>query len=162
MATWYASDPRSGQVWSDNTPQISAAGGQLNCAIGVFEFATNLPAADTIRFCKLPKNAIVVAGYLTGDDLDTGTAELDIDIGWEANGVDAVDTDGFGNMGVLTGDTVAEVIPVASIFRGLQGVLNSEGYKKFNAETWVTGLINVDSAATGTGTLSVKIFYIVP
>lgn len=162
MATYYATNPLTGVAWSDDAPVTAHKGGILNCAAGVIELASNLPANDVIRFCKLPKGAVVVGGLLTGDDLDTGTEELDIDIGWEANGSDTADTDGFGNMGVLTGDTVTEVIPVASIFRNLQGVLNTEGTKTFAAETWVSGLINVDAATGGTGTLSVKVFYIVP
>jgi hypothetical protein len=162
MATLYATNPLTGAVWSDKSPVTSHKGGILNCAVGTYEVAANPTANDVIRFLKLPKGAIVVAGEFTGDDLDTGTEALDIDIGWEANGSDSADTDGFGNMGVLSGDVVTEVIPVAGIYRGLQGVLLTEGTKTFAQETWVSGLVNAAANATGTGTLSVKVFYIVP
>lgn len=163
MATHYATNPLTGEVWSDKTPVFKPAGsGSVGVAMGVLELAANPTAADLLRFCKVPKGAIVIAGWMTGDDLDTGTEELDIDIGWEANGVDAVDTDGFGNMGVLTGDVVTEVIPVAGIWRPLQGVLLTEGVKEFGAETWITGLVNVDAATGGTGTIAVKVLYVVP
>jgi hypothetical protein len=107
---------------------------------------------------------VVVGGWFTGDDMETEatTPTLDIDIGWEANGTDLVDTDGFGNMGVLNGSAVTNVVPVASIFRPLQGVLNSEGVKAFAAETWVSGLVNASATTGNTGTLAVKVLYYVP
>lgn len=162
MATLYATNPATSSAWSANEPIFRPNGGTVGVAMGVYELAANPTANDVIRFCKVPKGAIVFAGWVTGDDLDTGTETLDIDFGWEDNGTDAADTDGFGNMGVLTGDTVTEVIPVASIFRPLQGVLNTEGTKKFAGETWVSGLVNATAATGGTGTISVKILYIVP
>lgn len=163
MATLYATNPVTGAAWSGNTPVFSpAGGGALAVAVGTYELAANPSQNDVVRFCKVPKGAVVVAGWFTGDDIDTGTEALDIDIGWEANGVDSADTDGFGNMGVLTGDVVTEVIPVASIFRNLQGVLNTEGTKEFGAETWVSGLVNAAANAGGTGTISVKVLYFVP
>lgn len=162
MATLYATNPLTGNVWSNNEPVYKPGAGQVGVAVGVYELAANPSQNDVIRFCKLPKGAIAFAGWLTGDDIDTGTETLDIDIGWEANGTDAVDTDGFGNMGVLTGDTVTEVIPVASIFRPLQGVLNTEGTKTFAQETWVSGLVNAAANSGGTGTISVKVLYFVP
>ncbi len=161
MATLYAS--RNGVAWSETTPVYSPiGGGNLGVAVGTYEIATNPTIADVIRFCKVPRGAVVIGGWLTGDDIDTGTETLDIDIGWEANGVDTADPDGFGNMGLLTGDTVTEVIPVASIFRNLQGVLNSEGTKAFGAETWISGTVVAAAAAGGTGTISVKVLYYVP
>jgi hypothetical protein len=104
----------------------------------------------------------VVGGWLMGDDIDTGTEALDIDIGWEANGVDAADPDGFGNMGVLNGATVTNVIPVAGIFRLLQGVLLADGPKTFNAETIISGLVNAPANAGGVGTLTLVVLYAVP
>jgi len=162
MATLYATNPLTGVAWSDTGPIFKPAAGVVACAMGYYELAANPSASDVIRFCKVPKGAIVFAGWLTGDDLDTGTETLDIDIGWEANGVDSASTAGFGNMGVLTGDVVTEVIPVASIWRPLQGVLNTDGVKELGAETWISGLVNATAAATGTGTISVKVLYVVP
>lgn len=136
-------------------------GGNLKVAYGTYELAANPSAADVIRFCRVPKGATVVGGWLMGDDIDTGTEALDIDVGWEANGVDAADPDGFGNMGVLNGATVANVIPVAGIFRLLQGVLLADGPKTFGAETIISGLVNAAANAGGTGTLTVVVLYTV-
>lgn len=163
MATVYATNPLTGVAWSANNPVVKPAAGSAGVASGYYESA-GLAAADTIRFCKVPKGAVVVAGWFTGDDLEAEatTPTLDIDIGWEDNGTDAVDTDGFGNMGTLNGSAVTNVVPVASIFRPLQGVLNSEGVKAFAAETWITGLVNASATTGNTGTLSVKVLYVVP
>jgi len=133
--------------------------GALCVAHGTIELAANPSASDILQFCRLPKGATVVGGWLMGDDIDSGTETLDIDIGWAANGDEIADPDGFGNMGVLTGDPVTEVIPVAGIFRFLQGVLLSNGPKTFNAETIVTGTVNAGANAGGTGTLSVVVLY---
>src|ERR1043166_2034139 len=163
MATLYATNPLTGVAWSDNQPIYKPVGSGIVCAaIGTYEIAPNPTANDVIRFCKVPRGAIVFAGWLTGDDIDTGTEALDIDIGWEANGSDVADTDGFGNMGVLNGATVTNVIPVAGILRTLQGVLLAEGTKTLAAETWVSGLVNVAANAGVTGTISVKVFYYIP
>jgi hypothetical protein len=109
-----------------------------------------------------PANATVFAGWLTGADLDTGTEALDIDIGWEANGSDVADTDGFGNMGVLDGDTVSMIIPVAGIWRPLQNILLDPGYKTLARETWISGLVNTAANAGGTGYIGVRVLYSVP
>lgn len=136
--------------------------GNLKVAWGTYELAANPAATDLIRFCRVPKGATVVGGWLMGDDIDTGTEALDIDIGWEANGVDAADTDGFGNMGVLNGATVTNVIPVAGILRFLQGVLLADGPKTFSAETIISGLVNAPANAGGVGTLTLVVLYAVP
>jgi hypothetical protein len=163
MATLYATNPLTGTAWSDNVPIYKPVGSGVVCAaIGTYELLANPTANDVIRFCKVPRGAIVFAGWLTGDDLDTGSETLDIDIGWEANGSDVADTDGFGNMGVLNGATVTNVIPVAGILRTLQGVLLTEGTKTLAAETWISGLVIATAAATGTGTISVKVLYYMP
>jgi hypothetical protein len=98
-------------------------GGNLKIAWGTYTLAANPTAADIIRFCRLPAYATVVGGLFYGADIDTGTETLDIDIGWEANGDEVADPDGFGNFGVLSGDVITELIPVAGIWRPLQGVL---------------------------------------
>jgi hypothetical protein len=163
MATLYATNPLTNVAWSANTPiNKPPGGGVVACAQGVYELAANPTAADVIRFCKVPAGAIVTGGWLRGDDIDTGTETFDMDVGWEANGTEVADTDGFGNMGVLNGATVTNVIPVVGIFRNLQGVLNTEGKQSFTAETWISGLVNTAASAGGTGTLSVGVYYVVP
>lgn len=164
MATLYATNPFTGVAWSDQTPVGKPPVGSVGVAVGYYNLTAAPAGSDVIRFCKVPKGAVVIGGFLTGDDIETHatTPTLDIDIGWEANGDEIADTDGFGNMGVLNGTAVTNVIPVASIWRPLQGVLNTAGVKAFAAETWVSGLVNVTAAAGGTGVISVKVHYLVP
>jgi hypothetical protein len=134
-------------------------GGNLKIAWGTYTLAANPTAADIIRFCRLPAYATVVGGLFYGADIDTGTETLDIDIGWEDNGTDAADPDGFGNFGVLSGDVITELIPVAGIWRPLQGVLLTAGPKTFAAETIISGTVIAAAAATGTGVLSLNVYY---
>jgi hypothetical protein len=120
-----------------------------------------LEASDVIQFCRVPANSVVVGGYFSGDDLDTGTEALDIDLGWAANGVENADPDGFGNLGVITGDAVTELKPVAGIYMPLQGLLFADGPKSFSAETIIQATVNAAANATGTGTLSLVVYYVV-
>lgn len=135
--------------------------GILRVAHGTYEHATNLAAATIIEYCRIPKGAVVVGGYFAGDDLDTGTEELNMTIGWAANGVDAADPDGFGDLGVMTGDVSAH-LGAAGLYYPLQGKLFTTGPQTFGAETVITGTVVTDAAATGTGTTSVVVFYYVP
>ena len=134
-------------------------GGALKVAWGTYTLAANPTAADIIRFCRVPAYATVLGGYLMGADIDTGTETFDMDIGWEANGTDIADPDGFGNMGVMSGDTITELIPVAGIWRPLQGVLLTEGPKTFAAETIISGTVIAAAQAGGTGVLTVVVHY---
>jgi hypothetical protein len=134
-------------------------GGNLKVAWGTYTLAANPTAADIIRFCRVPAYATVVGGLFYGADLDTGTETLDIDIGWEDNGNEVADPDGFGNFGVLSGDVITELIPVAGIWRPLQGVLLTAGPKTFAAETIISGTVVAAANAGGTGVLSLNVYY---
>lgn len=136
--------------------------GNLKVAWGTYEIAVNPTAADIIQMCRVPKGATVVGGWVMGDDFDTGTEAMDIDLGWQANGTDAADPDGFGNFGVWTGDVITDLIPVAGHWKPLQGVLLADGPKTFAAETVIAATVNTAANATGTGTLSVVVLYAVP
>ena len=164
MATLYATNKMTGVAHSASLvqPVFKPMAGNVGVAMGTYELAANPSQNDVIRFCRIPKGAIVFAGFLYGDDIDTGTEAFDIDIGWEANGSDAADTDGFGNFGVLSGDVITELKPIASIYNPLQGVLLADGPKAFAAETWVSGLVNAAANAGGTGTVTVVVLYAVP
>jgi hypothetical protein len=149
---------------ADSFPVPQAVGGGImNVHWGRYDYATNLAAADVIRFLTLPARSTVVGGYLQGSDLDThATEELDIDIGWQANGVESADPDGFGNMGVLVGDAVTELRPEAGIYRPLGGVLMAAagGPQFFTAETNIIGTVNVDAATLTAGQLTLVVFYV--
>lgn len=135
-------------------------GGNLKVAWGSYDLAVNPSAADIIQFCRLPAFATVVGGVFYGADIDTGTEALDIDIGWADNGVDVADPDGFGNFGVITGDVVTGLMPVAGIWLPLQGVLLTAGPKTFGAnETIIQGVVNAPANAGGTGVVSLNVYY---
>lgn len=136
--------------------------GILCCAYGTYEIAANTEAGDIFEMCKVPAGATVVGGWMYGDDLDTNATEtLDLDIGWKANGDEVADPDGFGNLGVVTGDVVAELKPVVGLMFPLQGLLLANGPKTFNAETTIQVTANAASATGGTGTLSLVVYYVV-
>lgn len=136
--------------------------GVVQCAWGSYTLAANPTANDLINFCRIPAGATVIGGELRGEDIDTGTEALDIDIGWPANGGTGVgataDPDGFGNFGVITGDAVTELKPEVSIFMPLNGTLKS-GPITFDAETIVQGIVNAAANAGGTGVLWVIVYF---
>lgn len=140
-----------------------AGAGVVNCAWGLYTLAANPTANDTIDFCKIPAGATVIGGWLRGEDIDTGTEALDIDIGWTANGGSGTgataDPDGFGNFGTLDGDAVSQMKPEASILYPLNGVLKN-GPVYFDAETLIQGVVNTAANAGGTGVLWVEVFYL--
>ena len=138
----------------------SVGRGVLHVATGSITLAANPTAADILEFCFIPAGATIIGGHLRGDDIDTGTEALDIDIGWAANGVESADTDGLGNFGVITGDAVTELKPEVSIFLPLNGTLKS-GPKTFTNKTKITGVVNAPANAGGTGVLWLTVFYTV-
>ena len=159
MATLSASQASS----TKPVPKFPAAG-VLHTVYGKYTLTANPSANDVIEFCRLPAGAVVVGGWFRGEDIDTGTETLDIDIGWAANGgsgtYDAADSDGFGNFGVLDGDAVSQIKPEVSILYQLNGVLKS-GPVTFTRETVIQGLVNAAANAGGTGVLWVRIEYLV-
>jgi hypothetical protein len=135
----------------------------LRVAHGTYTHAENLAAATIIEYCRLPKGAVVVGGWYGGSDLDTNsTEEIDIDIGWAANGVDSADPDGFGNLGAgLTGD-VSVHLGAAGLWSPIQNTLLTGGPITFGAETVCQAVINTDAATGGTGTTSLVLYFYVP
>ena len=138
------------------------ASGLLCCSYGTFTLAANPTIADIGTYCKVPRNATVVDGVIYGDDLDTGVETLDIDVGWAANDTEVADPDGFGNFGVVSGDPVTGINPVASIWMPLGGVLRTAGPKTFTAETSLTVTFNAAAATGGTGQLTLVAYYLTP
>lgn len=142
-------------------------GGSLKIAYGTIDVAVNPVADDIYEMCRLPAGATIVGGFFRGDDLDQHETEtLDMDLGWAANGgsgtYDALDADGLGNLGVLTGDAFV-LGSVANVAGGLNfplnGLLNIGELPTFTRET-VIQLTTIATAATFVaGPLSVVIFY---
>lgn len=136
--------------------------GVLRVAHGTYEHASNLAGATIIEYCRIPAGAVVVGGWWGGDDLDTnGTEELNITLGWAANGVEAVDADGFGDLGVMTGD-VSVHLGAAGLWFPLQGKLLTDGPQTFSAETIIQATVVTDAATGGTGTSTMVVYYYVP
>jgi hypothetical protein len=141
-------------------PGLPIPQGVLGVAWGVYTHATNLAATTIIEYCKVPKGATVIGGFFQATDLDTnGTEEIDIDIGWSANGTDVADPDGFGNLDVLTGDASVH-LPVAGIWVPFAGIIQSAGFVTFGAETTLIATINVDGATGGTGLSKLVAYYV--
>lgn len=135
--------------------------GALACAYGTYEIAAVVEDGDIFELCRLPAGAVVVSGEIRADDIDTGTEALDMDIGWAANGSDAADPDGFGNLGVWSGDAVTDLRPEVQIYYPFNGVLK-DGPKTFVNETVIQIEANTASNAGHTGTIYVCVFYLVP
>lgn len=134
----------------------------VKVAVGRYEIAANVEDGDIFEMCKIPKGSVVVGGYILAEDLDTGTEAIDMDIGWAANGEDAADPDGFGNLGVWTGDTSVHIAGTGSFFP-LQGVLQTTGPKMFSAETTIQLEANAAAATFAAGGVTVVVyFYIDP
>lgn len=144
-------------------PVTSINGGVLNVAYGTIEVAANPVAADVYEMCRLPAGAVVVGGRFLSDDLDTNATEtLDLDVGWLANGTESADSDGLGNFGVFTTDTVAGVKPESGYNFALGGKLITDGPQAFTAETVIAVTCVATAATFAAGTMSVVVYYFVP
>lgn len=141
----------------------AAGAGVLCTAYGTYTLTANPSAADVLQACRIPAGATVIGGWLRGEDIDSGTAALDIDIGWTANGGTGVgataNPDGFGNFGVLNGTAVTNYLPEGGFLIPLHGTL-ATGPKTFDAETLIQAVFNAPANAGGTGTLTVVVLYI--
>lgn len=148
MATLTASRAASGFPVS-----LYAGAGVVQAAYGSYTLAANPAQNDVIEFCKVPAGAVILGGWFRGEDIDTGTEALDIDIGTSA------DTDAFGNFGVLTGDATTDVKPEVSLLYQLNGTLKS-GPVAVTSETTIIGTVNAAANSGGTGTLWVCVLYV--
>lgn len=140
-------------------PQITTGAGVVHAAYGKYTFAANPTATDIVELCWLPANVTVIGGQFRADDIDTGTETLDIDLGWAANGVEAADSDGFGNFGVLTGDATTDVKPEVGTLLEVNGVLKS-GAVSFTAKTKVQAVVNAAAATFAAGSISCVLYYV--
>lgn len=67
--------------------QTQGAGAGLYPVWGYYAKDSNaLEADDVFVMCRTPVNFLLLGGHLAMDDIDTGTATLDMDLGWSANG----------------------------------------------------------------------------
>lgn len=147
MATYQSDQVKAGKTFSGIYPPNAV---QQVC--GVFTIATALAQNDIVQLVRLPAGATVIGGHLRATDIDTGTETLDIDIGWAANGVENADADGFGNLGVWTGDN-NNTFPLA-------GELFASGPVKFTNETIIQLTCNAAAHAGGTGKVWVVVEFV--
>ena len=135
-----------------NKPSEKAGKGEYNGHVKILfdEYvvpaANELATADFIYLGKLPKGARVIGGKVK---CEAAGATGIFQIGYEANGVDAVDVDGF----------AAAVDPgAAAVLQELDGAAIG---KKFLAETTVVLDVTEVTADAGGDTYQVWIQYIV-
>lgn len=142
-------------------PFQAHAAGLMCVAYGTYSIAANVEDGDIFEMCKVPAGAVVIGGHVIADDLDTGTETLDMDIGWAANGVEAADPDGLGNLGVWTGDAVANLKPEAINYFPLAGTLK-DGPVTFTRETTIQIEANAAAATFAAGTVTLYVYYLTP
>lgn len=156
-----------GTVWADRAlpgfPVASGQAGDVKAAWGTYNIGAAVAQNDVINMCRTPKGAVVIGGWIQGEDIDTGAEALDFDIGYLANGVDVADTDAWGNLGVVTGDVSVQMpTGVAGIYIPFAGVLATGGPKTLAAETIHSVLFNAAANAGGTGRLTMVVLYLMP
>lgn len=150
--------------------------GNVKAWYGKYTYSSAPSANDLLNLFKLPKNCLTLWGFVSTDDIDTGTEALDIDIGFTANGGGAAtltvsdtttytnqnsgvaDPDGFVNGGVFTGDAITDLAPAGTNWRPF---MHETGPKYFSEETVVQAKIIAAANSGGTGTIYVCIFGIV-
>lgn len=138
-------------------------GGNLCAAYGVVDLTANVSAADIHHVCKLPAGAVVLGGFLRMEDIDTNATEtLDVDVGIIGNGVEATDSDAFGNFGAAgAGDAVTGYLPEGGTLYPLHGTLK-DGPVTVTNDT-VVSITFVAVAATFTaGQITVVVHYVCP
>lgn len=124
-------------------------GGRIRVSYDSYSCSAVLALNDVIKLGKLPAGARVVGFWLKSADL--GTAGK-LDLGWEANGVDAVDVDGF---------LAAVDVNAAAVTKDQSSQANMPGLgKKFGAETQIIVTANEATTATS-GTIEVCIQYVI-
>jgi hypothetical protein len=139
----------------------NALAGLLHAHWGSYAIAANVEDGDIFEMHYVPDGATVLDGVVRGDDMDTGTEALDIDVGWAANQTDLADPDGFGNLGIWTGDAVAAIKPEAYNYFPFGGVLK-DGVKTFTAaggKTMIQLEANVAAATFAAGDVTVTTYY---
>jgi hypothetical protein len=146
-----------------NTPaQQGHEAGSVFAFCNSIDILANPTAADTYEFGLVPAGAKVIGGWIYAPDLDTDASEtLNMDIGWQANGVEAGNPDGFGNLDVLIGDVVAgNSSRIVGLQIPLQGVLQVSGAQTFTNDTVIEMVCNVTAAADGLGVVTVYCQYL--
>lgn len=137
------------EQYNSGTPQIGSGGSTLKVLYGTIEIAAAASASDTINLFTMPAGFTPLFGRMVGDDIDTGTETLEIDIGI------AGDTTKYLNSGVITGDTIANEKITVGISIPLQEELMTVKPTEVTTDTDVIATYTAAANAGGTGTLTV-------
>jgi hypothetical protein len=107
---------------------------------GHYAIAANVEDGDIFELCKTPTQGsgfLLLGGWVSADDMDSGTEALDMDLGWAANGSasaatiktawgqsftdsgNAASATGLGNFGVWSGDAITDLMPAGTNYRPL-------------------------------------------
>lgn len=135
--------------YDNKVPQIGSGGSTLKCLYGTIEIGAAASAADTINLFTMPVGFTPLFGRMVGDDLDTGTEALEIDIGITG------DTTKYLDSGVITGDTIANEKITVGISIPLQEELMTVKPTLVTTDTDVIATYTAAANAGGTGTLTV-------
>lgn len=122
--------------------------GNMKVLIGSYEIAAALSAADTITMFTAPAGFTPLGGYLLGDDIDTGTETLELDVGITG------DATKYLNSGVVSGDTIANEKITVGIKIPLQEDLMTVKPTAFTSDTDVIVTVTAAANAGGTGTVT--------
>lgn len=149
MAEYYGSNYTKNFV---NVPATLSNPGEqkakIHFAYDEYVAAGALALNDTIKMMKLPKKARVIDVVLASSDLGTvGT----LDVGWEANGTESADDNGFLN--AVDVNAAAQTISMQE-----QNYMPGQ-FVQFSAETQIA--IKVSAATDAAGTIKLGVYYVV-
>ena len=145
MATAYESSQ-----YGVTVPRVGAGDfGNLKVCYGSIELGTAVIINDSIKVCTMPAGFTPMFGWMVGDDIDTGTETLELDVGITG------DTTKYINSGVVTGDAVTGWKQTVGIYLPLQEDLMTVKPTQLTSDTDVLVTVTAAPNAGGTGTLTV-------
>lgn len=141
-------------------PGNSGLAGVVHSQYTTFTIPETPEVGDIYELFLLPEGAMPIGGYLACTDIDTGTETFDMDVGIADNGVDGADPDFFTNAGLLSGDAITDFALTNAanirIFTGKFPVV------QLGAKTVVQAVVNAVANAGATGTITVRVDYLMP
>ena len=133
----------------DTARVIGSGNSTLKSLYGTIEIGAAASINYTINLFTMPAGFTPLFGRMVGDDLDTGTEALEIDIGIDG------DTTKYLDSGVITGDTIANEKITVGISIPLQEELMTVKPTEVTVDTDVIATYTAAANAGGTGTLTV-------
>ena len=147
--------------WPVEVPQPAYPGGGIAILLfGSIEIASALNTNDTINMFRFPNGFTPIEGYMYGDDLDSGSGVLELDVGLGTIAGSTVTVDNatyFLDSGAINGTAVTGIKPEASIWLPLGGQIRDVKPVELGANRICVVTVAVQANAGGTGTLTVAI-----